>query len=247
VNTGACIRRSELYSFLGNSLLKIMTPETSVGLDPAFWESFAADFGLEQPSACSVGELANGHHADKLVKEQRTPQPVNKQCGSALASLRRVAYELSSFPQIKAIERVGVEYTRLFVGPGTPTAPPWETLYREGGTVLFGQPTIDMRRLFSEAGVQASSDSHQFEDHLGFELLYLAMTSARLAELPPGSRDATNLAGERRAFIQEHPLSFIEPLYEKAREASEERSLVGYYSALLELVWGVLLWDLEIL
>jgi TorA maturation chaperone TorD len=227
VNKGEYIRCAELYSFLGNSLLKIMSPETSVGLDPVFWENFAANFGLEQ------------------LNEQRAPKLVNERCGSALVSLRRVARELSSFPQKKAIERVGVEYTRLFVGPGTPAAPPWETLYREGGTVLFGQPTIDMRRLFSRAGVQASPESHQFEDHLGFELLYLAMTSARLAELPPGSESAASLAHERQVFLQKHPLSFIEPLYEKAQHASKERSLVGYYLALISLVWGVLLWDLE--
>jgi TorA maturation chaperone TorD len=200
--------RSELYAFFGNGLLKIMTEQSAVALDPAFWEEFPLE-------------------------------PANDHLRSGLEGLIACTGRLSVLDCKKAIERVGVEYTKLFVGPGEPAAPPWETLYREGGTVLFGQPTFDMRRLLARQGLKASDDFHQFEDHLGFELLYLGIRGRSFADSPP-SAEAME---EQQDFIRTHPLSFIKSLFIKAREASS----VGYYPALLELIWGYLLWDLGLL
>ncbi|MDR1015747.1 MAG: molecular chaperone TorD family protein [Coriobacteriales bacterium] len=240
-------QRSRLYSFLGNSLLRIMTADTAFGLEPDFWEAFGDAFALD-----AAGDSAADAHIEK-----------------AQADLQRVANELKALERSVAIERVGVEYTRLFVGPGTPAAPPWETLYREGGTVLFGLPTFDMRRLFGEQGYRASPESHQFEDHIGFELLYLALRLSE-AEGPAGgvegpakdaSRDsvaptedpagaAANSAGlplpplatEIQEFIRTHPLSFIEKLHAKASAScTAHPNSPGYYPALIELAWGLLL------
>ncbi|MDR1014878.1 MAG: molecular chaperone TorD family protein [Coriobacteriales bacterium] len=158
---------------------------------------------------------------------------------SGLDGLVACARGLAASDRTKALEQVGVEYTRLFVGPGRPAAPPWETLYREGGTVLFGQPTFEMRQLFAREGVRAGADSHQFEDHLGFELLYLGVRGAAFADAPPTAEQVVEIKG----FIETHPLSFIERLLDAAREAAT----VGYYPALIELVWGYLLWDLALL
>ncbi|MDR2197207.1 MAG: molecular chaperone TorD family protein [Coriobacteriales bacterium] len=238
--------RSELYAFFGNSLLQVMTTRTALTLDVAFWEGFP----LEQ---------TNGH-----IK-------------AGLAGLASCTQELSALDRDKAVERVGVEYTRLFIGPGKPAAPPWESLYHEGGTVLFGQPTSDMRKLFAAQGLKASTDSHQFEDHLGFELLYLGVTGARFVEQGPSAE----LMEQQADFIREHPLSFIESLWGKANTAVGGAStsssdvlstsvptpvlfaapppakplaappattaLPGYYPALIELIWGFLLWDLDLL
>jgi TorA maturation chaperone TorD len=201
--------RTQLYGFLGNSLLKIMTAETAVGLQQAFWEDFPLDA-----------------EADGRIR-------------AGLSSLLACTEALSTLDPEVALEQVGVEYTRLFIGPGKPAAPPWETLYREGGTVLFGKPTFEMKQLFARAGVKASADSHQFEDHLGFELLYLGMRGTSFADTPPTAESIS----EMRSFIKEHPLSFIEPLLGKAREAAS----IGYYPALIELIWGYLLWDFDLL
>jgi TorA maturation chaperone TorD len=217
--------RSKLYSFLGNSLLKIMTADTAIGLDPEFWRSLP---------------LANIY------------EPANEQMEQGIVELQQVARKLRNLDRARALERVGVEYTRLFIGPGTPAAPPWETLYRKGGTVLFGQPTIDMRRLFGRQGYQARAKSHQFEDHIGFELLYLAMRYAGMAEselhpVEPGTSSQTShlLAEELREFISKHPLAFIEALYDKAlASCADNPPSPGYYPALIKLAHGILLADM---
>jgi TorA maturation chaperone TorD len=202
--------RTQLYGFFGNSLLKIMTAETAIGLNPAFWKEFP------------LKPEADGHIATAL--------PDLIACAQSLANKTDAA---------EALEKVGTEYTRLFIGPGKPAAPPWETLYREGGTVLFGQPTFEMKKLLAREGVKASKESHQFEDHIGFELLYLGMRGADYAKNPPSSATITEL----QVFIEAHPLSFIEQFYAKAHEAAT----IGFYPALIELIWGFLLWDLALL
>jgi TorA maturation chaperone TorD len=218
--------RFELYSFLGNSLLKIMTADTAIGLDPEFWGSLP---------------LADIYAA------------TNEQMEQGVAELQQVALKLQSLDRTQALERVGVEYTRLFVGPGAPAAPPWETLYREGGTVLFGQPTIDMRKLFGKQGYRARAESHQLEDHIGFELLYLAMRYADMAEsernpIEPGtfSQVSDLIAEELREFISRHPLTFVEALYDKAlASCADNPPSPGYYPALIKLAHGLLLADAQ--
>ncbi|MDR1184305.1 MAG: molecular chaperone TorD family protein [Coriobacteriales bacterium] len=186
-----------------------MTAETAVGLQQTFWENFPLT-------------------AD-----------TNEHVRTGLSNLLICTEALGAFESDVAIEQVGVEYTRLFIGPGKPAAPPWETLYREGGTVLFGQPTFEMKQLFAHEGVKVGADSHQFEDHLGFELLYLGMRGTNFIDTPPAIESIVEL----RDFIKHHPLSFIKPLLIKVREAVS----IGYYSALIELIWGLLLWDFDLL
>ncbi|HBT95361.1 MAG TPA: hypothetical protein DEB24_04375 [Coriobacteriia bacterium] len=123
------------------------------------------------------------------------------------------------------------------MGPGTPDAPPWETLYRDGGKVLFGQPTFDMKKLFTEQGYKVGAATHQFEDHIGFELLYVAL---RYAE--HGGELSNTTAREITGFIYKHPLSFLERMQNKAEESCRVKpGAPGYYPALLALTRAILL------
>lgn len=164
----------------------------------------------------------------------------NEQMERALCDLRTYA-EAAPADREQAVHAAATEYTGLFLGPGAPPAPPWESLYREGGKFLFGQPTFDMRELFRAHGLELSADAHQLEDHIGAELLYLSILSSQLAESSPSPEPEA--VAEQRAFIAAHPLSFIGGLCERAAD----RAPGGYYPSLIRLAWGVLLWDLELL
>lgn len=117
-----------------------------------------------------------------------------------------------------------IEYTRLFVGPPEPAAAPWETMYCPGGAhVGFGRPTFEMKRLLRDAGFELSGESHQYEDHLGIELLYLSARCER--ENGPAS------AGELVAYVREHPLSWIDSFADAIAAAAPE----GYYERIVRL------------
>lgn len=134
----------------------------------------------------------------------------------------------------KAVEQVSVEYTRLFVGPPKPAAPPWETMYRSDNvTVGFGDPTFEMRRLLREAGLQLSNVNHQYEDHMGLELLYLSVLCDRLATAlaEGGEGEPDELAKAVRSFAAAHPASWIDGFSDRVEEAFPS----GYFSRLLRL------------
>ncbi|MBQ9000561.1 MAG: molecular chaperone TorD family protein [Eggerthellaceae bacterium] len=148
----------------------------------------------------------------------------------ALAELARTAERLAALPRREAVRRIATEYTKLFVGPGTPVAPPWESLHREGGKYPFGQPTFDMKQALREHGLGLDDGAHQLEDHLGVELIYLAAMSERFAQQAPSAEDVV----EQVAFVREYPLRWIGELHDAAQLAF----LGGYYASLFELAWG---------
>lgn len=191
---------ADVYAFLGNSLLKPITQTEAVGLDPAFWEAFP-DFGDGKVSA-AIGSC-------KAMAER----------GLSEADERR-----------DTLQDVAVEYTRLFVGPPSPAAPPWETMNRaDGVTVGFGQPTFDMLEVLRSMGLQMAGESNQYADHIGIELLALSEMCARAGA---GEMPATDVAG----FIEAHPMGWADVLRSKVHEAFPD----GYYDNLLGVVEAVM-------
>ena len=193
---------SEAYAFIGNSLLKPMTMTSTVGLDPAFWEAFPS-FDDE---AVAEAVAACARYAEGAVQRAEAGEDE---------------------PQ-----RAAVEYTKLFVGPPSPAAAPWETMYRgKNVTVGFGQATFEMRELLREAGLEVRNVNNQYEDHLGIELLYLSELCRREA-MGEGAAEVADIA----AFVERHPLSWIGPFLDRVSEAVPG----GYFAGLLLVAQRVL-------
>lgn len=198
---------SEAYAFVGNSLLKPMTMTPTVGLDPVFWETFPA--------------FDDGDDAVAEAVEACTRY--------AEESARRTEAGEDEF------QRAAVEYTKLFVGPPSPAAAPWETMYRnENVTVGFGQATFEMRKLLREAGLELRNANHQYEDHMGIELLYLSVLCARV-DAEEGDAPEPKTAAD---FIERHPLSWIEVLHGRIVETAPG----GYFDYLTRLAQALLSW-----
>lgn len=131
----------------------------------------------------------------------------------------------------EVVQAVSVEYTRLFVGPPSPVAPPWETMNRDAQCAVgFGEATFQMRELLREIGLSLSNASHQYEDHMGIELLY-ASELARIASEAEGERGEL-LSRQLSSFLKEHPLSWIDCFQGKVAVAARD----GYYDRLLDMV-----------
>ena len=137
-------------------------------------------------------------------------------------------------------QRAAVEYTKLFVGPPSPAAAPWETMYRgENVTVGFGQATFEMRELLREAGLEVRNVNNQYEDHLGIELLYLSSLCARA---DADAADAPVLESVAD-FIEKHPLSWVDAFRARIAEAAPD----GYFVSLAGLARALLAWHAEAL
>lgn len=167
---------SQMYAFVGNSLLKPMNQTEKTGLDPAFWAALP-DF--ENEAVDEALDDLYGFAEDAQDRIARGEDPATD---------------------------VAVEHTKLFVGPPKPAAAPWETYYPEvpegvdapEPTSGFGEPTFQMKDLLRKAGLELSNENHQFEDHLGIELLYASVLLSRAAQAAGAEREEDAL-GEDEA------------------------------------------------
>lgn len=199
---------SQLYAFLGNSLLSPMSRTESVGLDPAFWRE--------------LGGLLDGALADSA---------------ESLASWAERAS--ADAARSETVQRVSVEFTKLFVGPPKPAAAPWESANGPVDShVGFGEATFAMRERLRALGLELCNENNQYEDHVGIELLYLSELCRRASEEPSGAAcdAAAPDAEEIASFIREHPLAWVPRLREKVAASQPE----GYFIRLLDVVLALL-------
>lgn len=126
-------------------------------------------------------------------------------------------------------QMVGVEYAQLFVGPPSPAVAPWETMHVvEGATCGFGEPTWVMRQALRDCGLALSGTNHQFEDHIGVELLVLSELCGRVLQ-GGHAAGAVDAVDEVTRFAHERPASWIERLVTVAQQERPD----GFYCRLL--------------
>ena len=92
-------------------------------------------------------------------------------------------------------------YTRLFVGPGAPVCPPWESFQPGGDGMLLGSTCLEVRRAYARRGFRPRGYPHVADDHVAIELDFVAS----LAREPQDGGEAQrgSLACQR-AFLHEH-------------------------------------------
>ncbi len=97
-----------------------------------------------------------------------------------------------------------LEHSRLFVGPFSLPAPPYESCYRENR--VMGDCTMDVKRYYRLAGLEVSAEFKDAPDHVVLETdflskLYEAENDALERE---DLVEAERLRGLRDGFIREH-------------------------------------------
>nr|WP_255585278.1 molecular chaperone TorD family protein [Virgibacillus sp. NKC19-3] len=98
-----------------------------------------------------------------------------------------------------------------------------------------------MKQLLNKYGLESKRKDKQPEDHLGLELLFLAKRSEQLHTLEPEKQNS--VSEEQISFINKHMLSWIPELCSDANKHGN----IGFYAGIIELIWGTLLWDTELL
>jgi len=94
------------------------------------------------------------------------------------------------------------DYQRLFLGPGHLLAPPWESVYRSHEHVLFDHTTLEVRKAYRQMGFIVAN-SEEPDDHIGLELLFVAILSEKSAAGDGAARHA------RDAFFGQHLLPWV--------------------------------------
>jgi putative dimethyl sulfoxide reductase chaperone len=111
----------------------------------------------------------------------------------------------------EAWERLRWDYTRLFIGPGRPLAPPWESVYRNDERLHFSAETLEVRAAYRRHGLAIEGVGHEPDDHIGLELAFLhalceaAMERAERADRP----GLAAILEDQRVFLSGHLLKWV--------------------------------------
>ena len=70
-------------------------------------------------------------------------------------------------------EDLSVEYAKLFVGPYDLKAPPYGSVYLEGGRRVMGDSTMEVIKAYHEEGLSMDEDFKELPDHIAVELEFM--------------------------------------------------------------------------
>lgn len=131
--------------------------------------------------------------------------------GDACARLRR--YLARRGPSAR--QDLAVDYARIFLAAGVyegETAVPYESVYTSPEGIMMQDARDDVVRVYRRNGLVIPQALQVPEDHLAFELEFMAHMSERIAQALGAEEDARPLMEEQRRFIDEHLLNWIPAL-----------------------------------
>jgi TorA maturation chaperone TorD len=93
------------------------------------------------------------------------------------------------------------DYDQLFVGPDHLPSPPWESVYRTEERLVFDWPALEVKSEYRKLGLVSIKPSDP-DDHVGLELLFMAILAERQAEGDEVAQPA------QQRFLREHLLQW---------------------------------------
>jgi len=124
------------------------------------------------------------------------------------------------------------EYLRLFVGPGSMVAPPWESYYRSKEHLLFEKWTVQIREQYYHYGLKYQKENNEPEDHLLLELEFIIFL-ADLCLQTSGTKRIEKLLTSQQHILEEHLLRWIPDFCKRIMDHTTSRLYLGA-SMLLE-------------
>ena len=146
--------------------------------------------------------------------------------------------------------QLAVEYARVFLAAGVfsrdkMTAVPYESVFTSEEHIVMQASRDDVVRRFAADGFKVNPDLHEPEDHLAFELEYLAHMNERALGCAVADDVAALAANIDRqiAFIDAHLLNWIGDLHAVATEYAK----TTFYTGMLLVAQGALEQSRELL
>lgn len=170
---------------------------------------------LRTPNAAFLQDLTGW-----LAASSSTDPEDNVACG--LAMVQQAAAECN-------VERLTVEYTRLFGGikEGYGPPPPYESMYRE--SCLMGATTEAVTRTYAEAGFGTIHAAAGPQDHIGAELKFMSLVCCE--EISVWEREEPDAAVSswklQRGFLDEHLLRWVPAYCRRLQQETSERFYAG--------------------
>jgi TorA maturation chaperone TorD len=109
------------------------------------------------------------------------------------------------------------EYAKLFIGPASLPAPPWESVYITKQPLLFQSSTLEVRACYRSEGFIPKDYPHSADDYIALELDFMARLSASALERLQDADDAEllRLLSVQQKFLEDHLLKWVPEFAER--------------------------------
>ena len=130
-------------------------------------------------------------------------------------------------------DAVADDHMRLFRGPGTARANPFESVHRSREGLVFEKETLQVRGWYSRFGLHAPRLDHDPDDHIHLELEFCATLLQRgLDALERGNdRESQRLLSAHDGFAREHLLQWAPAFF----DAMAKGATTSFYRGMAEL------------
>jgi TorA maturation chaperone TorD len=134
-------------------------------------------------------------------------------------------------------EKLRIEYTRLFEGPGQMPVVPFASFHLSRSKALMTQDTLSVRASYLEAGLAVEALNQEPDDYIGIELEFLwFLTREALLALQAGDIDAAHKRlAQRYAFVDGHFQRWIPFVASSLSDATQEDFFAGLAAILVAL------------
>lgn len=106
----------------------------------------------------------------------------------------------------KDLERMRLDFARLFIGPYRLLAPPYGSIYLESRRSIMGRSTSDVIRFYNQAGLEIAPAYKEAPDHISVELefmYYLIFKEIRMLKRQDFDCVEAFIV-DQRDFLQDH-------------------------------------------
>ncbi len=133
---------------------------------------------------------------------------------SYLQAAHVIAGREERFGTKEALAVLRDEYTKIFVGPNTLVACPWETMYTTGKHILFQEGVLEVRAAYREAGLLPAAYPHVADDFIALEVDFMAKLAQEACRAFDDGDEASCALrlSQSRNFAKEHLLKWIDSL-----------------------------------
>ena len=131
-------------------------------------------------------------------------------------------------------EDLAVEYARLFVGPYELMAPPYGSVYLDHERRVMGDSTMEVIKIYKEAGLSIDQDFKELPDHIAVELEFMYYLIYQEAEaLEKGQSDkALALRETQGLFLNRFLKPWVPNLCDRIKASTENE----FYNCLANCV-----------
>lgn len=137
------------------------------------------------------------------------------------------------------------EFQRLFYGPASLPAPPWESVYRSKEHIILDEHTLAVREFYRQWGVEPQNLNREPDDHIGLELEFMWFLTQKASDAL-AQNDFSRLQSLIEAqvnFLDNHLLTWVNPFCSRLAEGTNH----SFYKGLALFTTDYLQLDRELL